>query len=80
MADAFAALEKSATENLTEEGAGTQQIVLRRFLDMRYRGQEYTLPVPLIEDLRAVTDFGAFARGLISSIRSTTVTRHLKSR
>jgi N-methylhydantoinase A len=58
LADAFAALEKSAIETLTEEGAGKQQIVLRRFLDMRYRGQEYTLPVPLAEDLRAITDFG----------------------
>ena len=59
LANAFADLEKSATEILTEEGARRQQIVLRRFLDMRYRGQEYTLPVPLMEDLRAVTDFGA---------------------
>jgi N-methylhydantoinase A len=59
LADAFAVLEKSATETLTEEGAGKQQIVLRRFLDMRYRGQEYTLPVPLLEDLRAITDFDA---------------------
>src|SRR6476660_313296 len=59
LADAFAALEKSAIDTLTEEGAGKQQIVLRRFLDMRYRGQEYTLPVPLTEDLRAMTDFGA---------------------
>jgi N-methylhydantoinase A len=59
LADAFAALERSAVEILTEEGAGEQQIALRRFLDMRYRGQEYTLPVPLTEDLRAITDFGA---------------------
>ena len=59
LADAFAALEKSAIETLTEEGAGKQQIVLRRFLDMRYRGQEYTLPVPLVEDLRAITGFDA---------------------
>jgi N-methylhydantoinase A len=58
LAGAFVALEKSAIETLTEEGAGPQHIVLRRFLDMRYRGQEYTLPVPLTEDLRAVTDFG----------------------
>jgi N-methylhydantoinase A len=57
LAGAFAELEKLAVETLTEEGAGTQQIRLRRFLDMRYRGQEYTLPVPLTEDLRAVTDF-----------------------
>ena len=59
LADAFASLEKSATETLTEEGAGAQQIVLRRFLDMRYRGQEYTLPVPITEELRAICDFGA---------------------
>jgi N-methylhydantoinase A len=59
LANAFAALEKSAIETLTEEGAGANQIILRRFLDMRYRGQEYTLPVPLMEDLRAITDFGA---------------------
>jgi N-methylhydantoinase A len=57
IADAFAALEKSAVETLVEEGAEQRQIVLRRFLDMRYRGQEYTLPVPIAEDLRAVTDF-----------------------
>jgi N-methylhydantoinase A len=59
IADAFAVLEKSATETLTEEGSSAEQIVLRRFLDMRYRGQEYTLPVPVTEDLRTVTDFGA---------------------
>ena len=59
IADAFAVLEKSATDTLTEEGSGPEQIVLRRFLDMRYRGQEYTLPVPVTEDLRAPTDFSA---------------------
>src|SRR2546426_7357985 len=59
IADAFASLEKSATEILTEEGAAPEQIVLRRFLDMRYRGQEYTLPVPINEDLRAISDFNA---------------------
>lgn len=59
IADAFAALEISAVDTLAEEGAEQQQIVLRRFLDMRYRGQEYTLPVPITEDLRKVTDFGA---------------------
>src|SRR5512147_2238102 len=59
IADAFAALEKSAVDTLAEEGAEPRQIVLRRFLDMRYRGQEYTLPVPITEDLRTITDFGA---------------------
>jgi len=58
IADAFVSLEKSALETLTEEGTEQRQIVLRRFLDMRYRGQEYTLPVPITEDLRAVSDFG----------------------
>jgi N-methylhydantoinase A len=59
IADAFSLLEKSAVDTLTEEGSKAEQIVLRRFLDMRYRGQEYTLPVPVTEDLRALTDFGA---------------------
>ena len=59
IADAFAVLERSAIETLTEEGAKPEQIVLRRFLDMRYRGQEYTLPVPIHEDLHALTDFNA---------------------
>ena len=57
LADAFASLEKSAVETLTEEGAERRQIALRRFLDMRYRGQEYTLPVPLTEDLGTLSDF-----------------------
>jgi len=59
IADAFALLEKSAIETLTEEGSKPEQIVLRHFLDMRYRGQEYTLPVPVTEDLRGLSDFGA---------------------
>jgi N-methylhydantoinase A len=59
IASAFAALETSAQDTLAEEGSKPEQIVLRRFLDMRYRGQEYTLPVPVSENLHAVTDFGA---------------------
>ena len=59
IADAFSLLERSAVDTLTEEGSTPEQIVLRRFLDMRYRGQEYTLPVPITEDLRSVTDFSA---------------------
>src|SRR6266545_3442661 len=59
IANAFSTLENSATDTLAEEGAKTEQINLRRFLDMRYRGQEYTLPVPVTEDLRALTDFSA---------------------
>ena len=59
IAEAFAVLEESATETLAEEGSKPEQMALRRFLDMRYRGQEYTLPVPITEDLRSVIDFGA---------------------
>ena len=59
IADAFAVLEKSAMATLLEEGARPEQILLRRFLDMRYRGQAYTLAVPIQEDLSALTDFGA---------------------
>ena len=59
IAEAFSILEESALATLTEEGSKSGQIVLRRFLDMRYRGQEYTLPVPIIEALNAVTDFSA---------------------
>ncbi len=59
IADAFAVLEESATDTLREEGTKPEQLLLRRFLDMRYRGQEYTLPVPVTEDLRAVKDFSA---------------------
>jgi len=59
LAAAFAGLEKSAVATLTEEGAESQQIILRRFLDMRYRGQEYTLPVPITEELKGLTDFSA---------------------
>src|SRR5262249_1083500 len=58
IAAAFAALEESAAEAPREEGAAEGRIALRRFLDMRYRGQEYTVPVPVMEDLRALEDFG----------------------
>ena len=59
IAEAFAVLEESATETLAEEGSKPEQMALRRFLDMRYRGQEYTLPVPITEDLHRLTDFRA---------------------
>ena len=59
IAAAFAALEKSAVATLTEEGAAGGQIALRRFLDMRYRGQEYTVAVPVPEDLNTIENFDA---------------------
>jgi N-methylhydantoinase A len=59
IAEAFAVLEASATKTLAQEGSTPERIVLQRFFDMRYRGQEYTLPVPMSEDLHALSDFGA---------------------
>ena len=59
IAEALSLLEESAFATLTEEGARPEQITLRRFLDMRYRGQEYTLPVPVSEDLATLKDFSA---------------------
>jgi N-methylhydantoinase A len=59
IADAFAGLEATAFNTLAEEGSRPEEILLARFLDMRYRGQEYTLPVPLSEDPRALETFAA---------------------
>lgn len=47
----FAPSERRAVETLISEGVKEKEMIMRRFLDMRYRGQEYTLPVPLTEDL-----------------------------
>ena len=58
----FAPLEKQAMETLISEGAKEKNVIMRRFLDMRYRGQEYTLPVPLTENLSRL--------GELASIRS----------
>jgi N-methylhydantoinase A len=59
IAHAFAGLEATALNTLAEEGSRPEEILLARFLDMRYRGQEYTLPVPLSEDLCALENFAA---------------------
>ncbi len=59
IAEAFADLEESALKTLAEEGSQPEEVLLQRFLDMRYRGQEYTLPVPITEELRALKDFNA---------------------
>jgi N-methylhydantoinase A len=59
IAGAFSLLEKSAVATLMEEGSKREQILLRRFLDMRYRGQEYTLAVPVTEELGSLADFSA---------------------
>lgn len=40
-------LEETACETLVGEGVDARQIVTQRFADMRYRGQEHTVKVPL---------------------------------
>jgi N-methylhydantoinase A len=62
LAEHFAPLERQAVETLISEGARETDILMHRFLDMRYRGQEYTLPVPVNESLSAL--------GELTSIRS----------
>ena len=57
IADAFATLGEIGDGDFDRRGSQAGADLLRRFLDMRYRGQEYTLPVPVTEDLRAITDF-----------------------
>lgn len=51
LAGRFAPLERQAVATLISEGAEEKDMIMRRFLDMRYRGQEYTLPVPVTEEL-----------------------------
>jgi len=42
----FLPLERRALEELAEEGIQDGAVVLERYLDMRYRGQSYEIPVP----------------------------------
>jgi N-methylhydantoinase A len=56
LAEWYAPLERQARETLVFEGAREQEVILRRFLDVRYRGQEYTLSVPVAEDLKTLGD------------------------
>jgi N-methylhydantoinase A len=46
----FTALENEGREALEQEGMQSDRIELRRFADMRYEGQEYTLTVPVARD------------------------------
>ncbi len=45
----FLPLERRALEELAEEGIQDGAVVLERYLDMRYRGQSYEIPVPFRE-------------------------------
>jgi 5-oxoprolinase (ATP-hydrolysing) len=50
LADAFASLGADGIATLTAEGVPQQNIVLRRSVDLRYRGQEHTLTIPFLSD------------------------------
>jgi N-methylhydantoinase A len=43
----FAELEAKALKAMGEQGVPTERILIRRFADMRYRGQEHTVKVPV---------------------------------
>jgi len=57
LAESFGPLEREAAETLRQEGAERAEVLLLRFLDMRYRGQEYTISVPISEDLKTLADW-----------------------
>jgi N-methylhydantoinase A len=46
----FAELEEEGRATLEQEGIESERVELRRFADMRYEGQEYTLTVPVAGD------------------------------
>ena len=43
----YRALERDGIETLASEGLGEGEAILTRSMDLRYQGQEYTLPVPV---------------------------------
>jgi N-methylhydantoinase A len=47
---AFARLEEEGIEQMRAEGFFARQVQIKRFLDMRYRGQAYELTVPAVGD------------------------------
>ncbi|WP_415380542.1 hydantoinase/oxoprolinase family protein [Halosimplex sp. TS25] len=47
--DAFAEMEATATTEMAADGFGPDDIETKRRVDMRYRGQEHTLSVPVDE-------------------------------
>ncbi len=53
---AFSQLEESLRELLTSEGVTPSDMKFKRSLDMRYRGQEYFINVPLTDGLTSVEE------------------------
>lgn len=47
LTEIFAELETQAMHNLAEQGAPEERIFFQRFADMRYKGQEHTVKVPV---------------------------------
>nr|WP_295973890.1 hydantoinase/oxoprolinase family protein [uncultured Bacillus sp.] len=52
----FIAMEKEAEELLQEEGIGTEQSTLMRYIDMRYKGQWRSLAVPVSNQLHSIDE------------------------
>jgi N-methylhydantoinase A len=58
VSSAFTALEEQGRHDLVQEGIAAEQIVIERFLDLRYKGQSYELTIPFVDDItQAVNDF-----------------------
>jgi N-methylhydantoinase A len=48
----FEAMAVSGRNGVSEQGTGAGEITVRRAIDLRYEGQEYTLTIPIPQDLR----------------------------
>ncbi len=46
----FASLEKKGMDDLVKEGISKKDIILEKYLDMRYQGQSYEIIVPLVSN------------------------------
>lgn len=58
VSSAFIALEEQGRHDLVQEGIAAEQVVIERYLDLRYKGQSYELTIPFTDDIRqAVNDF-----------------------
>ena len=48
----FRALEEKLLKDMEREGFPQEQVILERFMDLRYKGQSYELIIPYSEDFR----------------------------
>ena len=48
----FRALEEKLLKDMEKEGFPQEQVILERFIDLRYKGQSYELIIPYSEDFR----------------------------